>query len=89
MAAATSFSVELATERTWQDVGSNERWPCAVAGSHLVTGTTVRTFDSAMVSAVPTVWVKARLKRCFGPAQRSDQGPPISDRASAGPITRS
>ncbi len=50
MAAAASFSVELATERTWQDVGSNERWPCAVAGSHLVSGTIVRTFGSAMVT---------------------------------------
>ena len=45
-------------------------------------------FDTAMVSAVKTVWAKARPKRCPRPVRRSDQAPPVNDRASAGPTTR-
>jgi hypothetical protein len=38
-------------------------------------------FDTAVVSAVKTIWAKARPKRCSRP---SDQAPPINDRASDG-----
>ena len=58
-------------------------------GSHLVLDTTVRALRHLMVSAVKTVWAKARPKRCPRPGRRSDQAPPINDRASAGPTTRS
>ena len=58
-------------------------------GSHLVLDTTVRALRHLMVSAVKTIWAKARPKRCPRPGRRSDQAPPINDRASAGPTTRS
>jgi hypothetical protein len=46
-------------------------------------------FDIAVASAVKTIWAKARPKRCPRPGRRSDHAPPINDRASAGPTTRS
>jgi hypothetical protein len=46
-------------------------------------------FDIAVASAVKTISAKARPKRCPRPGRRSDQAPPINDRASAGRTTRS
>jgi hypothetical protein len=60
-------------------------WAGAV---HLVLDTTVRALRHLMVSAVKTVWAKARPNRCPWPGRRSDQTPPINDRALAGPTTR-
>jgi hypothetical protein len=55
----------------------------------LVFDTTVRALRHLMVRTVKTIWAKARPTRCPRPGRRSDQAPPINDRASAGPTTRS
>jgi len=51
--------------------------------------TTVRALRHLMVSAVKAIWAQARPNRCPRPGRRSDQAPPINDRACAGPTTRS
>jgi hypothetical protein len=62
---------------------------CVVAGATECSIPLSVPFDTAMVSTVKTIGAKAPTEQVPRPGRRSDQAPPINDRASAGPTTRS